>query len=106
MLRVLWPLKLIATRSGIPARTILELHKRAVNSAEWKTGVPPVPMQIAASSYRAPGKDYKRKGEIEQAKATFERLMETGFATDNDQRILAKLRELSPTGCNKDEGTL
>lgn len=67
-----------------------ELHRRAKKSNEWKDIVPPAPMRIAAMAYRAQIKQLKKDGKTKEALAVSEKLLHTGAATDNDQRIHEK----------------
>ena len=72
-----------------------ELHRRAKKSKEWKDRVPPAPMRIAAMAYRAHIKQSQKDGKAKEAFAVSERLLQTGAATDNDQRIHEKLAKLA-----------
>ncbi len=70
------------------ARVAEELHERAKRDPEWKGTIPPAPLSIAASAYRAEAKRQNKMGHLEQARNYFEKLMKTGFASENDQRLL------------------
>lgn len=94
----------------------LELHHRAENTKKFSntlrrlsktagrsfsierryfmSSLPTAPMDTVAKSYRKMAKDCKKRGEIELAISLFEKLVNTGLATDNDKKLLAKLRAL------------
>ncbi|KAF5414744.1 MAG: hypothetical protein C5S48_07665 [Candidatus Methanogaster sp.] len=74
------------------AEVALELHRRAEKSFEWKGSVPPAPIGIVAKAYRAKPKEHKKNGEIRQAISLFQKLDDMNMATDNDQKLLEKLR--------------
>jgi hypothetical protein len=76
------------------AAVAAELHRRAEESGEWKDCVPPAPMRIAAKACRARIKQLKKDGKLKEAFAVSETLLQTGAATDNDQRIHEKLAAL------------
>jgi tetratricopeptide (TPR) repeat protein len=73
------------------ARLATELHERAKGDPEWKSGIPPGPMGIAASAFRAEAKHCKKEGRLEQAVEALQQLVQTGFATVNDRKMLDKL---------------
>ena len=60
----------------------------------YTSSLPTVPMNTVAKSYRKMAKDCKKRGEIERAILLFEKLVNTGLATDNDKKILGKLQTL------------
>lgn len=84
----------------------LELHHRAEKTKEYgyklrhsgiesryfMSSLPTAPMATVTKSYRKMAKDCKKRGEIEQAISLFEKLVDTGLATDNDKKLLAKLQ--------------
>ncbi len=98
----------------------LELHHRAENTKKfgdtlrlWNTSslsgletrawsivhryymsLPTAPMTTVAKSYRRMAKDCKKSGETERAISLFKKLVNTGLATDNDKKLLAKLQAL------------
>jgi tetratricopeptide (TPR) repeat protein len=93
----------------------LELHHRAENTKKfgntlklsgtvtrgfsierrfYMSSLSTAPMNTVAKSYRSMAKDCKKKGETEQAISLFEKLVNTGLATDNDKKLLAKLQTL------------
>ena len=77
------------------AAVATELHRRAKESEKCKFGIPPAPMRIAAMAYRAHIKQLKKEGNPKEAFVVSEKLIQTGVATDNDQRIHEKLATLA-----------
>jgi hypothetical protein len=73
------------------AAVATELRRRAKESKEWKDSIPPAPMGIAAKAYRAGIKQLKKGGDVKEAFAVSEKLLQTGVATENDRRIHEKL---------------
>lgn len=67
------------------------LHQRAESSEEWEDFVPPAPMRIAAKAYRAQVRQFKKKGQLKEAVEVSEKLLKTGAATENDERIYQRL---------------
>lgn len=72
-----------------------DLHRRAKESEDWKFGIPPATMRIAAKAYRAHIKQLKKEGKPNEAFVVSEKLIQTGAATENDQRIHEKLATLA-----------
>ena len=68
-----------------------ELHMRAKRSKEWGNMLPSAPMNTVAKAYRAQVKAFRKKGRLNQALASSEKLIKTGLATENDQRIHGKI---------------
>lgn len=52
------------------------------------------PMMIFTKAIRAKAKEYKKKGEVEQAISSFQKLVDLNLATSNDKKILEKLQTL------------
>ncbi len=71
-----------------------ELHRRARESKEWKNSIPPAPMRIATKAYRALARELKSGGKLLEAVYVSTRLLDTGFATDNDHKVHKKLAQL------------
>lgn len=70
------------------ARIAEDLHRRAERDPEWKGIIPPAPLSIAASAYRAEAKRQKKEGHLSEAKTYFEKLLNTGQASENDRHLL------------------
>ena len=49
-------------------------------------------MRIVAKAYRAKAKEYKKNKEIKQAISLFQKLVDMNLATDNDRKMLKKLK--------------
>lgn len=70
----------------------LNIHDRATKSAEWKSDPPPAPVNIAGKAYRALGKAAKKMNHPDEAIKWFQKIKKLGVATENDLKILNKLR--------------
>ncbi len=73
------------------AEVAMELHRRAMESRVWKNNIPTSPVLTATKAYRAHIKQLKKEGKTKEAFAVSEILLQTGAATENDQRIHDKL---------------
>lgn len=74
------------------AELALELHERALNEPVEFGAPPPAPIRLAAKAFRALGRDAKKRGDTAAAAQQFCKIVEIGEATDNDMKVLAKLR--------------
>lgn len=74
------------------AEVALDAYERAQNSAEWKDGVPPAPLNIAGMAYRALGRAAKKSGNTDDAEKWFGAIIKLGVASDNDKKIYEKLK--------------
>lgn len=70
----------------------LNIHKRTLLSPEWKDSPPPAPLGIVGSAYRALAKKAKNDGDTIEAVGYFEKMIELKVASDNDRKILNKLK--------------
>jgi len=70
------------------ARVAEDLHRRAEKDPEWERTIPPAPLSIAASAYRAEAKRQKKEGHLTEAKASFVKLLDTGMASENDRHLV------------------
>ena len=70
-----------------------ELHRRACVSEEWKSSIPPAPMNIAGKAYRAIVRGLRKEGRLEDAMRMSERLLGTGAATKNDETVHDRLAQ-------------
>lgn len=75
------------------AEIAFELCRRVENSSEWKeAGEPPALKDIIAKAYRTKAKQYVKNKETELAVNFFQKLVDLSLATDNDRKLLDKLR--------------
>jgi hypothetical protein len=77
------------------AEVAMELHLRAANSIEWKSGVPQMPMMIVVKSLRALIRLAKKAKNISEAYSISEKLLKTGAASENDRKIHEQLYNLA-----------
>jgi hypothetical protein len=75
------------------AAVAMNLHQRALRSAEWRSAPPPAPLQLAAKAYRAAAKAAKKAGDRARAAQLFQAIVDLGLATNTDRRLLAALTE-------------
>jgi tetratricopeptide (TPR) repeat protein len=71
----------------------LDIHKRAKKSSGWKDDPPPAPKSITGKAYRALAKKAKKEERRQEAIEYFEKLKSLDVATENDLKILNKLKE-------------
>jgi tetratricopeptide (TPR) repeat protein len=74
------------------AQIALDIHNRAERSEEWDL-TPPAPMRIFGKAYRALGKQAKKDKRFNKAIKYFQKMKSLGVATENDLKILSKLKE-------------
>ncbi|OQA93090.1 MAG: hypothetical protein BWY24_00731 [Microgenomates group bacterium ADurb.Bin219] len=70
----------------------LNISNRCAISPEWKDSPPPAPLGIVGSAYRAFAKQAKKSGKNEVAIEYFEKMKGLKVATENDLKILDKLK--------------
>jgi hypothetical protein len=81
------------------AELALELHQRATKDSDWSDNPPPAPLQLAVTALRAEVRRLKKANDPRAALAVSERLCRLPDASDNDRKILERLRaESSTTG--------
>jgi len=73
------------------ARIAIALHQRAADDPEWRSSVPPHPMQTAAKAYRAEARRLKKAGQVKEAVDVLERLASMGCASFSDDRMRREL---------------
>lgn len=78
------------------AGVALELHRRALDTPEWRGRPPHTPIEIAAKSFRALARLHRRSGEGALALVALRRLAELDGLGAGDQRLLAQLRATAP----------
>ena len=77
------------------AEVAIELNRRATLSRQFVGQFPTAPMQMAAKAYRALARQLKKDGKLLDALSVSSKLLETGFATENDMQIHKKLADLA-----------
>jgi tetratricopeptide (TPR) repeat protein len=70
----------------------LNISDRCAKSPEWKDNPPPAPLGIVGSAYRALAKQAKKEGKAEEAIGLFQKMKELKLASNNDLRILDRLK--------------
>ncbi len=70
----------------------LNISDRCAISPEWKDSPPPAPLGIVGSAYRALAKQAKKEGNNDVAIIYFEKMKKLKIATENDLKILDKLK--------------
>lgn len=76
------------------AEVALDACERVKHSPEWKDDILPGPIGIAGMAYRALGRNAKKQGKIKEAAGWYQKIVNLEIATDNDQKILRKLKEM------------
>ena len=71
----------------------LNISDRCAISPEWKDSPPPAPLGIVGSAYRALAKQAKKEGNHKEAVALLEKMRKLKVATENDIKILEKLKK-------------
>lgn len=71
-------------KSASIARELMDIQRR---SSEWRDSPAPYPATAEAKAYRALLKTAKKNGDLEQARLWAKKLLATGYATDNDNKI-------------------
>jgi tetratricopeptide (TPR) repeat protein len=71
-----------------------ESHRRATESLEFKDHIPTSPLSIAGKSLRAEAKECKKSGDINCAISLLQKSVNMKIASDNDVKMLNKLKEL------------
>ena len=67
-------------------------YKDYIKLHNWRDDAPPAPLGIRTMAYRALGKQAKKDGRLAEAKQWFEKMQELGVASENDLKILEKLK--------------
>jgi tetratricopeptide (TPR) repeat protein len=70
----------------------LNISDRIANSPEWKNKPPPAPLGIVGSAYRALAKKAKKEKRFAEAIQWFDKMQHLGIASENDLKILEKLK--------------
>lgn len=70
----------------------LNISDRTAKSPEWKDDPPPAPLGIVGSAYRILAKQAKKEGKTDEAIQYFQKMKELKVASDNDLKILEKLK--------------
>lgn len=76
------------------AEIALNIHNRAEHSERWDC-TPPAPMRIFGKAYRALGKQAKKENRFPEAIQYFQKMKDLDIATENDLKILKRLKEES-----------
>lgn len=70
----------------------LNISDRCAISPEWRDDPPPAPLGIVGSAFRALAKQAKKEGKTEDSVKYFEEMKVLKVASDNDLKILEKLK--------------